>query len=229
MSLDIANVMPVVTATLPSTAKVGTSVTLAASFTDPGTTETYQVFVDWGDGLRVPIQLGRGRSFSASHTYTKPGDYPVVVEVSDDQMAHAVTAVPQIAVYDPARSVSGSGTFASPAGACTLASKCAGASTATFSLSAAYAKGATKPTGTFTFSAAGISFTATGFDWYMVPDGVGVLYGSGKVNGVGGYHFSVLTVDAATDKILVNIVGANGFSVYVDDYTPLKTGSIAMK
>jgi hypothetical protein len=63
----------------------------------------------------------------------------------------------------------------------------------------------------------------------MVPDGVGMLYGSGKVNGVAGYHFSVLTVDAATDKILVNIVGPDGFSVYVDDYTPLKTGSITMK
>jgi PKD repeat protein len=229
MALDIANVMPVVTATLPSTAKIGTSVTISASFTDPGTTETYQVFVDWNDGTRVPITLGSCRSFTASHTYAKAGDYPVVVEVSDDQMAHVMTAVPVIAIYDPARSVSGSGTFASPAGACTLASRCAGASMATFSLSAAYAKGSTKPTGTFTFSAAGISFTATTFDWYMVPDGVGMLYGSGKVNGVAGYHFSVLTVDAATDKILVNIVGADGSSVYVDDYTPLKTGSIKMK
>jgi PKD repeat protein len=230
MTVVVANVLPVVTATLPSTAKIGTLVTLSASFTDPGTTETYQVVVDWNDGSgRIPIQL-HGRSFSASHTYTKAGDYPVVVEVSDDQGAHAVTAVPQVAIYDPARSVSGSGTFASPAGACTLTSKCVGASTATFSLSAAYAKGATVPTGTFTFSAAGISFTATSFDWYMAPDGVGILYGHGKVNGVSGYHFSVVTLDGSPDKILVDLVGADGFSVYHNgDYTPLKTGSITMK
>ena len=229
-TLDVANVMPVVTASLPSTGKIGSSVTVTASFTDPGTTETYQVFVDWGDGLRIPIQLGCGRSFSASHVYKTAGDYPVVVEVSDDQMAHVATAVPVIAIYDPARSMSGSGTFASPAGACTLSSKCAVTSTATFSLSAAYPKGATKPTATFTFSATGISFTATSADWYMVTEGVGILSGSGKLNGVSGYRFSVFAVDGAPDKILVNIIGLDSFSVYYNnDYTPLKTGSIVLK
>jgi hypothetical protein len=154
----------------------------------------------------------------------------VIVEVSDDQMAHAVTAVPVIAIYDPARSVSGSGTFASPAGSCTLTPKCAGASTAAFTLSASYTKGATKPIAAFTFATAGMSFAATSFDWYIVQEGTGILYGSGKLNGVAGYHFGVFTVDGSPDKILVNIVGPDGFSVYYNgDYTPLKTGSIAMK
>ncbi|MGZ6315420.1 MAG: PKD domain-containing protein, partial [Candidatus Limnocylindrales bacterium] len=229
-AVEIANVMPVVTATLPTAAKVGTSVTLSASFTDPGTTETYQVIVDWGDGTRVPIQLGHGRSFTASHTYTRAGGYGVVVEVSDDQMAHVVTAASGIAVYDPARTLSGSGTFASPAGACTFSSKCAGASTATFSVTASYARGATKPTATFTFSAAGISFTATSFEWYTVMNGVGVLHGSGKLNGLSGYRFDVYTVDGAPDKVLVNIFDSNGNSIYSNnDYTPLKTGWIVMR
>jgi hypothetical protein len=144
-------------------------------------------------------------------------------------MAHVVTAVPVIAIYDPARTLSGSGTFASPAGACTFSSKCAGASTATFSVSASYARGATKPTATFTFSAAGISFTATSFDWYMVTDGVGMLQGSGKLNGVSGYRFEVFTVDGTPDKIAVSIVDSAGNSVYYDTYTPLKTGSIVMR
>jgi hypothetical protein len=230
MVVDVANVMPVVTATLQSLAKIGTSVTVSASFTDPGTTETYTVFVDWGDGPAVPIQLGCGRSFTASHTYTRSGDYGVLVEVSDDQMAHVAGASVVIAVYDPARSESGSGTFASPAGSCTLTSNCAGASTATFSFSAAYAKGATKPTGTFTFTAAGLSFTATSFDWYMVTEGRGMLQGWGKLNGVSGYRFAVFTVDGSPDKILVNLVGPDSNSVYYNtDYTPLKTGSISMK
>ncbi|MGD0248716.1 MAG: hypothetical protein ABSB75_06645, partial [Candidatus Limnocylindrales bacterium] len=124
----------------------------------------------------------------------------------------------------------GSGTFASPAGACTFSSKCAGASTATFSVSASYARGATKPTATFTFSAAGISFTATSFNWYMVTEGVGILDGSGKLNGVSGYRFEVFSVDGTPDKILVNIVDSNGNSVYYNnDYTSLKTGSIVMR
>ena len=145
-------------------------------------------------------------------------------------MAHVAGASVVIAVYDPARSESGSGTFASPAGSCTLTSNCAGASTATFSFSAAYAKGATKPTGTFTFTAAGLSFTATSFDWYMVTEGRGMLQGWGKLNGVSGYRFAVFTVDGSPDKILVNLVGPDSNSVYYNtDYTPLKTGSISMK
>jgi hypothetical protein len=228
----ISNVMPVFgCVTLPSTAKIGSSVTVSASFTDPGTAETYQVVVDWNDGTRVPITLAAGvHSFSASHTYKTAGDYPVVLELSDDQMAHVVTSVPVIAIYDPARTLTGSGTFASPAGACVLSSKCGVASTASFVISASYPKGATKPTATFTFSVTGLSFTATSFDWYMVTNGTGVLYGSGKVNGASGYHFTVFTVDGSPDKILVNIVGPDGFSVYYNnDYTPLKTGSIVMK
>jgi hypothetical protein len=230
-TLDIANVLPVFTsATLPSTAKMGSSVTVSASFNDPGTAETFQVVVDWGDGAMVPIQLAAGvRSFSASHTYRTAGDYSVVLELSDDQMAHAVTDIPVIAIYDPARTLTGSGTFASPAGACALSSKCAVASTATFTASASYAKGATKPTAKFTFSVTGLTFTATSFDWYTVTDGVGMLIGSGKVNGVSGYRFTVYTVDGTPDKIIVVIVGRDGSSVYNNHYTPLRTGSIVMR
>ncbi|MGZ6266973.1 MAG: hypothetical protein ACXWNR_00185, partial [Candidatus Limnocylindrales bacterium] len=95
---------------------------------------------------------------------------------------------------------------------------------------ASYARGATKPTATFTFSAAGISFTATSFEWYTVMNGVGVLHGSGKLNGLSGYRFDVYTVDGAPDKVLVNILDSNGNTVYNNnDYTPLKTGWIVMR
>jgi PKD repeat protein len=232
-TVDIANVMPVfTTVTLPTTAKVGQSVTVSASFTDPGTAETYMVVVDWADGTRVPVALKAGdHSFSTSHTYKVASDYPVVLELSDDQMAHAVTAVAGIAVYDPARTLMGSGTFASPAGACQLTTKCAAPSMATFAVSASYAKGATKPTAGFTFSAIGISFVATSFDWYIVADnGRGMLQGSGKVNGVSGYRFCVYTIDGAPDEILVAIFDSKGNAVYYNnDYTPLTTGSITIK
>jgi hypothetical protein len=145
-------------------------------------------------------------------------------------MINSSVAVPEIAIYDPARALSGSGTFSSPWSACTMTPQCAIASTARFSVSAFYAKGATRPTSSFTLSAAGISFVATGSDWYVLTDGNGVLSGSGKLNGVSGYHFTVVTMDGAPDKILVRIDDPQGDGVYCNsDYTPLKTGSIVMR
>jgi hypothetical protein len=229
--VDIADIMPTVTATLASTARVGSQVTLSGSFTDPGTTESYRVVVDWGDGTKVPVRLGPcGRSFTASHTYTRSGYFSVDVAVSEDQMVNASTANLAIAIYDPTRTLTGSGTFVSPAGVCTLSSSCGIASTARFAVSASYARGATRPTTTFTLSAAGISFAATSSDWYVLTDDVGVLSGSGKLNGVNGYRFTVVTMDGAPDKILVSIFDPQGNTVYHSyDYTPLKTGSIVMR
>jgi PKD repeat protein len=232
-SVTVANVMPSVTSiTLPSLARIGTSVTVTAAFTDPGTAETYSVVVDWQDGTRVPMTLAANvRTISASHTYRTAAYYPVTVEVSDDGMAHAATGTANIVVYDPARSVSGSGTFASPAGACLLTSKCSAPSTANFTISAWYSNGATKPSGTFTFSVPGLSYAATSFDSYIVTDGMGgVLCGTGKVNGASGYRFCAFTIDGSPDKIVVEITGLGVDPIYYDtDYIPLKTGSIVMK
>jgi len=100
------------------------------------------------------------------------GTYSVNLALSDGTTVYYNSG---IAVYDPARTLTGSGTFSSPAGSCTLSAKCAGASTGTFSLSASYAKGATKPTVAFSFSATGVTFTATSADWSVAGGGTAAL------------------------------------------------------
>ncbi|MDQ2912756.1 MAG: PKD domain-containing protein [Chloroflexota bacterium] len=81
------NVAPSVTslALSPSTVTDGQAVTLNGSFTDPGTADTFNVSLDWGDGSAASTQsVAAGtRTFTASHTYTAAGTYTVTPTVSD--------------------------------------------------------------------------------------------------------------------------------------------------
>jgi hypothetical protein len=170
-------------------------------------------------------------SFSSSHVYAKSGAYSVNVALTDGVMNDGNTVYYNsgIAVYDPARTLTGSGTFPSPAGSCTLSPRCAGASTGTFSLSASYAKGATKPTVCFSFSAAGVTFTTTNADWFVAGGGTAAIWGTGTLNGVSGYRFSLDLIDGNADVISIGILDSKGNEVYGNGGLPLKTGSITIK
>lgn len=63
---------------------VGQAGQLAATFHDPGFLDRFRVSIDWGD--RTSTDLGGGltaRSYLASHAFTAPGTYEVVVTVVD--------------------------------------------------------------------------------------------------------------------------------------------------
>lgn len=90
----------------------GDSVTLSGVFVDPGTEDTHEVAIDWGDGQYETVALPMGaRTFSVSHRYLDDGpsetdsyDYPVHVVVNDDDGGTA-TGVP------PVSSIAGPNTF----------------------------------------------------------------------------------------------------------------------
>jgi hypothetical protein len=171
------------------------------------------------------------RTISGAHTYAKSGAYQVNLSVTDGTLDDANTVYYNsgIAVYDPARTVTGSGTFPSPAGSCKLTRQCGLESTGTFSLSASYAKGATKPTVCFKFSAAGVTFTATSADWFVAADGKAAIFGTGTLNGVSGYRYSLDLVDGTPDVIAITILDSKGNTVYFNNGAPpLKTGSITI-
>jgi hypothetical protein len=66
---------------------VGTEVTVSANFTDPGTLDTHNGTIDWGDGSVLPAtvtETGGSGSVSGMHAYTTPGVYAVQVSVTDD-------------------------------------------------------------------------------------------------------------------------------------------------
>ncbi len=229
-SITVVNVAPTVTSitATPGVATMGSSVKLSLKFTDPGTSETHRAVVDWGDGVITVIDLGSAtRSLTSTHVFAKAGLYPVYVYLTDWTIW--ISSTPGVvAIYDPSRSVSGSGSVPSPAGACQLSSKCGVASTATFSLSAKYAKGATKPTVALTFSAAGFSLSATGADWFVAAGGTATIQGAAKVNGAAGYTFQLTAIDGTPDSLLLQVWDSKGVLVY-ESGAPLKCGSITIK
>ena len=86
-TVDVGNSAPSVGALAfsPASVKDHETVTLNASFTDPGTADTFTTSVDWGDGTAASTQsLAAGtRSFTASHAYSAAGTYVVTVTVTD--------------------------------------------------------------------------------------------------------------------------------------------------
>jgi hypothetical protein len=218
---------------VPSAVKLGSSAVVSATFSDPGTSETYLVQLTWGDGTITTTTLASGlRTISGSHVYAKSGAYQFSMTLTDGTLddANTVTYNSTIAVYDPARTVSGSGTLPSPAGSCTLTRQCSVASTGSFSLNASYAKGATVPTVSFKFTAAGVTFTATSADWFVAADGTAALFGTGTFNGVSGCRYVLDITDGQADAIAISIENPQGIGVYFNNgVPPLKTGSITIK
>jgi PKD repeat protein len=227
-TITVTNVAPVLTKfTVTPSAKAGATVTMSATFTDPGSTETYQVWVNWGDGSTSTYTLGSlVRATSATHSYAKVGIYTVTVNVSDGEVA-ADSA--DVAIYDPARTLTGSGTYASGVGFCQLTAKCNVASTGTLAVSAKYAAGATKPTVCLSLSAKEFTFKATTADWFVAVDGTAVIQGAGTVNGKTGYRYLTTLIDGQPDSLIINIIDSNGNTVYSTGLAPLKSGSITIK
>jgi PKD repeat protein len=70
----------------PSPANEGDTVTLTATFIDPGASDTHIVQIDWGDGELTPETTADGAA-SATHRYADNGEYTVSVIVRDDEEA----------------------------------------------------------------------------------------------------------------------------------------------
>ena len=84
-TVQVANVAPsnVVASPVSSIIDEGGGVTLDVTFDDPGSQDTHQVEITWGDGY-VTTGTATGHSFTASHVYADNGNYAVSVKVIDD-------------------------------------------------------------------------------------------------------------------------------------------------
>jgi hypothetical protein len=96
-TVTVDNVPPVVTDLALSATSIfeNDSVTLSASFTDPGALDTHSVLITWGDGTTSSLALDAGvYAFQAVHRYLDddpsgtPSDvYTITVNVTDDSGA----------------------------------------------------------------------------------------------------------------------------------------------
>jgi K(+)-stimulated pyrophosphate-energized sodium pump len=138
----------------------------------------------------------------------KPGVYKLLVRGSDEMGNIASEKDTILVVYDPNGGfVTGDGWINSSPGAYTADPTLTGK--AIFKFESKYPRNATAPAGQteFVFSAAGMTFKSTGYDW-LVVSGVRAQYtGTGTVNGTGKYGFMLTVVDDRTH-------GAGGFGKF---------------
>jgi hypothetical protein len=230
LTVDVANVMPTITSFTmsPTVGKTGSTVKVSLAFSDPGTTETYRAVLDWGDGNMTIVDMGpSARTLTSSHVYATAGLYPVYVNLTD-WTVWVTGSSGVLPIYDPNRVLSGSGSFASVAGACQLSPKCGIASTGIFSVSARYARGASTPTVSFSYSAAAFAVNATSADWFVAANGIGTINGNATVNGASGYRFEAVATDGDPDFIFLQVWNKAGVLVY-ENGAPLKPGAVTIK
>lgn len=83
-SVTVRNVEPTLTLDA-SDGDEGTPLTLAGQLSDPGSRDTFEGTINWGDGSSDPLVLGAGATgFNASHVYADDGTYTVTVDIEDD-------------------------------------------------------------------------------------------------------------------------------------------------
>ncbi|MFJ6000436.1 family 43 glycosylhydrolase [Streptomyces sp. NPDC092370] len=196
-TVTVNNAAPAITsATGPASAvSIGKPAVVTAGFDDPGTGDTHTCRVDWQDGTTPTTVTASAATCRAEHTYTKAGIHRPVITVADDDASDSRTLA-ELAVYDRAAGPAlGSGVITSSVGAYPAKPSLTGK--AAFSFAAAYAKGATVPTGkaSLDFGPAKLKFSSTGSDWLVVTGSRAVYQGSGTVGGTSGYAFRVTATD----------------------------------
>jgi hypothetical protein len=198
---------------------VGTETWVLAEFEDQDVFHTGHTAVfDWGDGTVEEAHARSGNRFAASHSYLETGVYTVTVTVSSgdlsDTKSSAETSTPYIAVYDAAGGfATGAGWFHSKVGDC-VAENWSGCGVdsqgkALFGFVSRYQRGATTPDGRmmFKFTAGGLDFTGTDYDWLVVTGGNAAhLKGTGALRGSDvEYRFMIWAGDGPPDTIRIKI------------------------
>ena len=83
--VTVSNVDPVVDAGPDVFLLLGATLSLDATFTDPGSGDTHVASIDWGDGTVATGTLDQGLgTVSGSHTYVEDDLFTVTVTVTDD-------------------------------------------------------------------------------------------------------------------------------------------------
>jgi PKD repeat protein len=250
VSVTVINVAPTIGAiSAPlSPSAVSTTVSVSATFSDPGVRDTHTAVWDWNDGTTAAgtiLETGGAGSVGVTHIYMAAGVYTIKLTVTDKDGGASTVPYQYIVVYDPEGGyVTGGGWFTSPVGA--YAADPALTGRADFGFVSKYKTGATVPTGQtqFQFRAANLTFHSDTYEWLVVAGARAQYKGVGTINGTGGYGFLITAIDGqingggGVDKLRVKIwEKASGRIVYdnqigaTDDANPttsIQGGSIVI-
>jgi hypothetical protein len=102
-TLEITNVIPTVSAELPSAGAPGQPLELSLGASDPGQADWeagFEYRVNWGDGTEEVISriAGNGYAAAAAHTYADAGDYIVSIVAVDKDGGESSPATRAIAI-----------------------------------------------------------------------------------------------------------------------------------
>lgn len=196
---------------------VGTDVSFAGTFSDPGTADTHTMSVDWGDGTSSPA-AGTGSPVGATHQYASAGIFDIAVTVTDDDGGADTQTCGFVVVFDPDGGfVTGGGWIDSPAGAFPADPDASGR--ASFGFVSKYKKGATTPEGSteFQFQAGGLNFHSDSYQWLVVAGTRAQYKGTGTVNGADGYSFMLTATDGSPDRFRIKIWETVGGTIVYDN------------
>ena len=217
--VTVTNVAPSLTLTSCPVApnQVGTDVSFAGTFTDPGVNDTHTMTVDWGDGVVSPAAAATS-PVGATHQYTSAGIFDIAVTVTDDDGGSDTETCGFVVVFDPDGGfVTGGGWITSPAGAYPADPDASGR--ANFGFVSKYKKGATVPTGSteFQFQAGNLNFHSSDYQWLVVAGTKAQYKGTGTVNGVSGYSFMLTATDGSPDKLRMKIWKTSDSTIFYDN------------
>ena len=178
--------------------QVDTTVTVRATFTDPGSGDTQTAEWDWGDEFTPTGGTFEGYTIIGSHKYTTPGVYTIKLTVTDDDggSGEAVTEE-YVVVYDPIGGfVTGGGWIDSPPGAHVANPNDLGGK-ANFGFVSKYKKGQQTPTGNteFQFKAGNLNFHSDSYEWLVIAGHKAMYKGNGTINGDGNFGFMLSAID----------------------------------
>lgn len=246
------NDAPVVSGVLvsPSLVAINGQVQAVATFSDvDGPSDSHTATWNWGSGTTTNGDVGTDGSVTGTYAYATTGVFTVTVSLVDAGGLSDRESFEYVVVYDPSGGfVTGGGWINSPAGACRFEA-CTENTTgkANFGFNSKYKKGTSVPTGEtqFQFTAGGLNFHSTAYEWLVVSGANAKYKGTGTVNGQGSYGFMLTATDGqisgggGVDKFRIKIWDKNNSDAVIydnkmgssdDSYdgTPLGGGSIVI-
>jgi hypothetical protein len=200
------NNSPVVTINTPTFGQLYSkpaNVSLNASFTDPDSGQSHTCSINWDDGNTTnpavtpdstPTTPG---TCAQTHTYNAAGVYTITVTVCDNFSPQGCgSAQVMIVVYDASAGfITGGGWLNVDPGSYVANPALYGR--ANFGFNSQYKKGSTVPTGEteFQFQVGNFNFHSESYNWLVVSGYKAQYKGTGTVNGVSGYEFTLTAYD----------------------------------
>lgn len=206
---------------------VNTNIAFTASLQDSGGgahSATWK-FTSSAGPIEIPATVS-GNLISLTTSFADAGVYQVSLEVTNDEQntisVDTFNGSPMyIVIYNPNDGFVTGGAWSNTSYGRT-----------TVALNAKYHRNSTVPSGNtnISFAAPSGEFKSTSYDWLVVNGNTATYRGSGKLNGVSGYTFTVSVVDngepGRNDTFRVCIFNAMGAAVYDTGTVTLGGGNI---